>query len=257
MGGGTMGGLDDLLADAPDLEKKIENLMKDPDGRITEAEVTQLCAKATEILAKETNVASVRVPVTVVGDIHGQYHDLLELFKIGGECPSTNYLFLGDYVDRGYYSVESVTLLVLLKVRFPERITILRGNHESRQITQVYGFYDECVRKYGSANVWTAFTNLFDFLPLAALIDNRIFTPHGGLSPTINSMDDPNQLDRMQEIPVEGPLCDLVWSDPDDRMGWGISPRGAGFTFGEDVSKQFNHCNGLNLIIRAHQLVME
>jgi len=219
--------------------------------------VTQLCAKATEILAKETNVASVRVPVTVVGDIHGQYHDLLELFKIGGECPSTNYLFLGDYVDRGYYSVESVTLLVLLKVRFPERITILRGNHESRQITQVYGFYDEVVRKYGNATVWTQFTDLFDYLPLAAIVDNAMFTPHGGLSPSVQTLAEINELNRIQEVPHEGPLCDLVWSDPDDRMGWGISPRGAGFTFGEDVSKQFNHANSLKLVVRAHQLVME
>lgn len=153
--------------------------------------------------------------------------------------------------------MESVTLLVLLKVRYPNRITILRGNHESRQITQVYGFYDEVFRKYGSANVWTQFTNLFDYLPLAAIIADSMFTPHGGLSPSAQTLDEINALSRVQEVPHEGPLCDLVWSDPDDRMGWGISPRGAGFTFGEDVSKQFNHTNGLNLIIRAHQLVME
>jgi len=241
----------------PDLDKKIEALSKEPEGRITEQEVTELCAKAIEIIEKESNVQPVPAPVTVVGDIHGQYHDLLELFKIGGACPDTNYLFLGDYVDRGYYSVESVTLLVLLKVRYPKRITILRGNHESRQITQVYGFYDEVVRKYGSANVWTQFTNLFDYLPLAAIVADRMFTPHGGLSPSVQTLDEINALSRVQEVPHEGPLCDLVWSDPDDRMGWGISPRGAGFTFGEDVSKQFNHTNGLNLIIRAHQLVMD
>merc|ERR1711934_385523 len=240
-----------------DLDKKIENLSADTEGRITEQEVEELCSKAIEIIGKESNVQPVPVPVTVVGDIHGQYHDLLELFKIGGKCPDTNYLFLGDYVDRGYYSVESVTLLVLLKVRYPNRITILRGNHESRQITQVYGFYDEVVRKYGSANVWTQFTNLFDYLPLAAIIAERMFTPHGGLSPSVQTLDEINQLSRVQEVPHEGPLCDLVWSDPDDRMGWGISPRGAGFTFGEDVSKQFNHTNSLNLIIRAHQLVMD
>ena len=116
-----------------------------------------------------------RCPVTVCGDVHGQFHDLMELFKIGGNSPDTNYLFMGDYVDRGYYSVETVTLLVALKVRYKDRITILRGNHESRQITQVYGFYDECLRKYGNANVWKYFTDLFDYLPLTALVDSQVF----------------------------------------------------------------------------------
>jgi serine/threonine-protein phosphatase 2A catalytic subunit len=98
----------------------------------------------------------------------------MELFKIGGKAPETNYLFMGDYVDRGYYSVETVTLLVALKVRYPTRIYMTRGNHESRQITQVYGFYDECMRKYGNANVWKYFTDLFDYLPLTALVDNQV-----------------------------------------------------------------------------------
>lgn len=164
---------------------------------------------------------------------------------------------IGDYVDRGYYSVETVTLLVALKIRYPQRITILRGNHESRQITQVYGFYDECLRKYGNANVWKYFTDLFDYLPLTALIDNQIFCLHGGLSPSIDTLDNIRALDRIQEVPHEGPMCDLLWSDPDDRCGWGISPRGAGYTFGQDISEAFNHNNGLTLIARAHQLVME
>ena len=123
---------------------------------------------------EESNVQPVRSPVTVCGDIHGQFHDLMELFRIGGNSPDTNYLFMGDYVDRGYYSVETVTLLVALKVRFRSRVTILRGNHESRQITQVYGFYDECLRKYGNANIWKYFTDLFDYLPLTALIENQV-----------------------------------------------------------------------------------
>jgi len=224
---------------------------------LSEDEIKSLCEKAREILVEESNVQPVKCPVTVCGDIHGQFHDLQELFRIGGACPDTNYLFMGDYVDRGYYSVETVTLLVALKCRYKDRVTILRGNHESRQITQVYGFYDECLRKYGSAVVWKSFTDLFDYLPLTALIEQQIFCLHGGLSPSIDTLDHIRALDRIQEVPHEGPMCDLLWSDPDDRVGWGISPRGAGYTFGQDISEQFNHNNDLTLVSRAHQLVME
>ncbi|KAG7283422.1 hypothetical protein CRUP_031475 [Coryphaenoides rupestris] len=195
--------------------------------QLSENQVRTLCEKAKEILTKESNVQDVRCPVTVCGDVHGQFHDLMELFKIGGKSPDTNYLFMGDYVDRGYYSVETVSLLVALKVRYPERITILRGNHESRQITQVYGFYDECLRKYGNANVWKSFTDLFDYLPLTALVDSQIFCLHGGLSPSIDTLDHIRALDRLQEVPHE------------------------------DISETFNHANRLTLVSRAHQLVME
>ena len=171
---------------------------------LPEKEVLQLCERARSLISEESNVHSVRAPVTVVGDIHGQFHDLLEMFKLGGYAPDTNYLFLGDYVDRGYYSVETVTLVVALKVRYPDRVTIIRGNHESRQITQVYGFYDECMRKYGHAGIWKAFTDLFDYMPLTAVIENQIFCPHGGLSPSIDSLEDVRKIDRFQEVPHEG-----------------------------------------------------
>eukprot|EP00747_Dinoflagellata_sp_TGD_P187398 gnl/TRDRNA2_/TRDRNA2_45036_c0_seq1.p1 gnl/TRDRNA2_/TRDRNA2_45036_c0~~gnl/TRDRNA2_/TRDRNA2_45036_c0_seq1.p1 ORF type:complete len:322 (-),score=61.07 gnl/TRDRNA2_/TRDRNA2_45036_c0_seq1:114-1079(-) len=224
---------------------------------LLEAEVKQLCDLAKEVLSNESNVQPVRCPVTICGDIHGQFHDLMELFRIGGYCPDTNYLFLGDYVDRGYFSVEVVSLLMCFKVRYPGRITILRGNHESRQITQIYGFYDECLRKYSSPSAWKGFTDLFDYLPLTALVENKIFSQHGGLSPSIDNLDDVRQLDRIQEVPHEGAMCDLLWSDPEDRLGWGVSPRGAGYTFGQDISEKFNQSNGLILIARAHQLIME
>jgi serine/threonine-protein phosphatase 2A catalytic subunit len=180
----------------------------------------------------------------------------VELFKIGGAPPETKYLFMGDYVDRGHYSVETVTLLISLKVRYPNRITILRGNHECRGVTQVYGFYDECLRKYGNANVWRYLTELFDYMPLTAVVSDSVFCLHGGLSPSIDTFDQIKTLDRVQETPHEGPICDLLWSDPDDRCGWGISPRGAGFSFGQDISEQFNHTNGIQRIARAHQLIM-
>eukprot|EP01129_Flabellula_baltica_P015062 TRINITY_DN7433_c0_g1_i1.p1 TRINITY_DN7433_c0_g1~~TRINITY_DN7433_c0_g1_i1.p1 ORF type:complete len:320 (-),score=79.33 TRINITY_DN7433_c0_g1_i1:85-1044(-) len=224
---------------------------------LTESELVTLCDKARTILEKESIVQPVRAPVTVCGDIHGQIYDLKELFRIGGALPDTNYLFMGDYVDRGYYSVETVTMLIALKIRYPNRITILRGNHESREITQVYGFYDECLKKYGTPNVWRMFTDLFDYLPTTALIEDQVFCLHGGLSPQVESLDHLRKLDRIQKVPHDGPLCDLLWSDPGPQLSWNISPRGAGWLFGPDVSRRFNEKNGLKFISRAHQLVME
>lgn len=224
---------------------------------ISEAEVKALCAKAREILAGEGNVQIIDSPVTICGDIHGQFYDLIELFRVGGDVPDTNYLFLGDFVDRGFYSVETFLLLLALKVRYPDRIMLIRGNHESRQITQVYGFYDECVRKYGSAAVWRSCTEVFDYLSLSAVISNKVFCVHGGLSPSIQTLDQIRTLDRKQEVPHDGAMCDLLWSDPEDTQGWGNSPRGAGFLFSSDVVTQFCHVNGVDMICRAHQLVME
>jgi diadenosine tetraphosphatase ApaH/serine/threonine PP2A family protein phosphatase len=295
----------------------------------------------------------------------------MELFRVGGDVPDTNYLFMGDFVDRGFYSLESFLLLLCLKVRYPDRMTLIRGNHESRQITTVYGFYDECLRKYGSANVWRYCCDVFDYLALGAIVlgasntlapagdssptaaqeyidedteievcnsdgaiisrfprqRNRtrsasalaqqrqkspngnasssspasspsvgassgaavasgsngsvgktgppgsgasgssggsvgnpagaVLCVHGGLSPLIDTVDKIRLLDRKQEVPHEGAMCDLLWSDPDEIDGWGLSPRGAGFLFGADIVKHFNHRNDLSLIARAHQLVME
>lgn len=233
----------------------IEKLMKCE--HLPEASCAKLCKRARDILMEEANVTSVRSPVTVVGDIHGQWYDMQEMFEIAGKVPETNFLFLGDFVDRGYYSLECVSLVIALKVRYPKRVFFVRGNHESRQITQVYGFYDECLRKYGNANVWKFFTDLFDYYPLTGLVEKAIFCPHGGISPQLDTLDNILALDRIQEVPHEGPMCDIVWSDPDERTGWGISPRGAGYTWGQDLSEQYNHTNGLTLIARAHQLVME
>ena len=154
---------------------------------------------------------------------------------MGGDCPKTHYLFMGDYVDRGYYSVETWLLLLCLKVRYPDRITLLRGNHESRQISQVYGFYDECLRKFGSINVWRYCTDVFDYMSVSALVDGRFFCVHGGLSPSISTLDEIRLIDRKMELPHEGGMCDLLWSDPEEGLkGWGMNPRGCGFVFGGD-----------------------
>lgn len=236
------------------LEDQIVHVNKPSD--LTAVQCKLLCEQTKAILQDEVNCQPVCCPVTICGDIHGQFFDLQELFRIDGSPPDTNYLFLGDYVDRGYNSVSTISLLFLLKTRYKNKCTLLRGNHECRQITQVYGFFDECLRIYG-AEVWKAFTDTFDFLPVAALVEGRILCMHGGLSPAIDAVDDIRQLDRVQEVPHEGPICDLLWSDPADTLGWGISKRGAGYEFGQTISEQFNHNNNLTLIARAHQLVME
>lgn len=224
---------------------------------LPEPDLKRLCDYVKEILIEESNVQPVSSPVTVCGDIHGQFHDLLELFRTGGEVPETNYIFMGDFVDRGYNSLETFTLLLCLKARYPSRVTLLRGNHESRQITQVYGFYDECQRKYGNANAWKYCCEVFDYLTIAALIDGEILCVHGGLSPGIRTLDQIRTVDRRQEIPHEGAFCDLMWSDPEDIETWAVSPRGAGWLFGSKVTAEFNHINKLSLICRAHQLVQE
>lgn len=238
-----------------DIDKYIK-LLKDGQC-LPERDLRMVCEKVKEILIEESNVQPVSAPVTVCGDIHGQFYDLLELFRTGGEIPDTNYIFIGDFVDRGFNSVETFELLLCLKLKYPGNVTLLRGNHESRQITLVYGFFDEIVRKYGNANPWKYCTDVFDYLGLAAVIEGKILCIHGGLSPDIKTLDHIRTIERKVEIPHDGPFCDLMWSDPEDIETWQMSPRGAGWLFGNKVTKEFNHLNGLELVARAHQLVQE
>ncbi|GLV31575.1 Protein phosphatase V [Carabus blaptoides fortunei] len=224
---------------------------------LPENDLKKLCEIVSDLLLEESNIQPVSTPVTVCGDIHGQFYDLEELFRCGGQVPDTNYIFMGDFVDRGYYSLETLTRLLTLKARWPEKITLLRGNHESRQITQVYGFYDECLSKYGNANAWKYCCQVFDLLTVAALVDEQVLCVHGGLSPDIVTLDQIRSIDRNQEIPHKGAFCDLVWSDPEDVEAWSISPRGAGYLFGAKVTHEFMQINALDLICRAHQLVHE
>ncbi|KAI9493282.1 putative serine/threonine protein phosphatase [Zychaea mexicana] len=225
---------------------------------LPENDMRQLCNKLKEILAEESTVVPVRAPVTLCGDIHGQFYDLLKLFEVGGDLPETSYIFMGDFVDRGRYSLETLTLLLLLKVKYPDRITLTRGNHESRNVTRVYGFYDECLAKYQSSKVWEWCCTVFDYLPLAALVDGNIFCVHGGLSPELPSVDSIRTLFRMQELPQTGGTCDLLWSDPESQVdSWAISPRGGGFLFGHLPTNAFCHNNDVGLIVRSHQLVDE
>jgi len=248
---------EEVRTSGPDIDKWIEDVKERK--RLSERDFHTLCDMVKDILGEESNVQPVSTPVTVCGDIHGQFPDLLKLFETGGSiADGTRYIFMGDYVDRGMYSLETLTYLLLLKVRYPDRITLLRGNHESRQITQVYGFYEECLQKYGSVNPWKWCTQVFDYLTVAALIDGRILCVHGGLSPDIRTIDQiRSTIPRKQEIPHDGPFCDLVWSDPEEVDGMTPSNRGAGYLFGASVVREFVEVNGLELVSRSHQLVQE
>eukprot|EP01084_Bolivina_argentea_P240536 404063_1 len=242
-------------SDGNDLDKQIEQLKKC--NYINEGQVKNLCQNAMEILMEESNVQPVDPPVIICGDIHGQFYDLVELFKVGGEIPDQNYLFMGNFVNRGYYSVETFLLLLALKVRYPDRITLLRGNHECRQITKVYGFYEECMRKYVSVNVWKYCTDIFDYLPLCAVIKDRIFCVHAGLSPSINTLDQIRLMDRKQEIPHDGAMFDLLWNQPEDVEFWHKRRRGDGVLFGKSVVVEFCETNKLEQICCSHSLIMD
>ena len=196
---------------------------------LPEKELRRICEKVKELLIEESNVQPVAAPVTICGDIHGQFFDLLHLFQIGGELPGTNYIFIGDFVDRGYNSVETFELLMCYKIKYPSHITLLRGNHETRQVTIIYGFLDEIMKKYGNSNPWNYCMEVFDLLPIGATINGEIFCVHGGLSPEIKTIDQIRLIDRNQEVPHEGSFCDLLWSDPDSIETFVMSNRGAGY----------------------------
>ncbi|KAK2964911.1 putative Serine/threonine-protein phosphatase 6 catalytic subunit [Blattamonas nauphoetae] len=239
-----------------DLEKNLEKSRNKVS--LEELDFITLCDYVIEILLEEATVETLSSPVTICGDIHGQFFDLLQLFKMGGEVPHTKYIFMGDYVDRGNYSLETLTLLLCLKARYPDRIFLLRGNHETRQISGSYGFFDDCMKRYGNVLPWMKCMELFDCLPIAALVDDRVLCVHGGLSPDIRTIDQIRLIPRRLEVPQSGAFSDLMWSDPDELVDtWSPSPRGAGYLFGERVAQEFTEMNGISLVCRAHQLVMD
>ena len=181
-----------------------------------------------------------------------------------GTPPETSYLFLGDYVDRGKQSIESLCILLAFKLKYPNKVHMLRGNHECQNITKIYGFWDECKRRY-KPKLWRAFINLFNYLPVAALIDDRILCMHGGLSPDLKSLKQIDNLSRPTLIPENGILCDLLWSDAAQSSSpyilnlvpkkWGESERGVSYVFGEKVVTEFLSKHGLDLIVRGHQVM--
>lgn len=229
-------------------------------NHLSEPVIQKLMDRMKEILYQECNVLELRAPITVCGDIHGQLFDLFQLFSKSGEIDEgtdTVYLFMGDYVDRGYYSLETFSYLAALKCKFTDRIYLLRGNHESRQVNQIYGFYNDCLQVYGHVGVWTLCNEVFDLLPISAIVDKKIFCVHGGLSKGIDLIEQLDLLTRRTELPTEGPLSDLCWSDPDNVQQWVMNQRGAGWIFGKPQVEKFLHTNKLSLIARSHQLAMD
>ncbi|OCB86646.1 Metallo-dependent phosphatase [Sanghuangporus baumii] len=213
--------------------------------QLQEYEIKYLCTKAREIFINQPILLELEAPIKICGDIHGQYYDLLRLFEYGGFPPEANYLFLGDYVDRGKQSLETICLLLAYKIKYPENFFILRGNHECASINRIYGFYDECKRRY-NIKLWKTFTDCFNCLPIAAIIDEKIFTMHGGLSPDLMSMEQIRRVMRPTDVPD---------TDPDkDITGWSENDRGVSFTFGPDVVSRFLQKHDMDLICRAHQV---
>eukprot|EP01018_Ginkgo_biloba_P004586 Gb_38626 [translate_table: standard] len=211
--------------------------------------------EALTVTGRPANLTSGCLVALSIGDIHGQYSDLLRLFSYGGFPPAANYLFLGDYVDRGKQSIETICLLLAYKIKYPENFFLLRGNHECASINRIYGFYDECKRRF-NVRLWKIFTDCFNCLPVAALIDEKIICMHGGLSPDLKNLDQIRNIARPIDVPDQGLLCDLLWADPDkDVEGWGENDRGVSYTFGPDKVTEFLRKHDLDLICRAHQVV--
>jgi len=222
---------------------------------VDELQEKALCTSTREVLLGQSALLELEAPLKICGDVHGQFQDLLRLFEYGGFPPESNYIFLGDYVDRGKNSLETITLMFGYKTKYPENFFLLRGNHECASITRIYGFYDECKRRY-NIKLWKAFCDAFNCLPVCGLIDEKIICMHGGLSPEINNMDQIRQLVRPTDVPDQGIICDLLWADPDkDIAGWAENDRGVSFIFGPDVVSTFLQKQDMDLVCRAHQVV--
>ncbi|OHT08181.1 Ser/Thr protein phosphatase [Tritrichomonas foetus] len=225
--------------------------------RIPTNDVLFLIRSAKTVFASEPSLLELKPPLNICGDIHGQFSDLIRLLSLDAPIPSSRYLFLGDYVDRGPQSLEVICLLLALKLRYPDNVYMLRGNHECKEMSELYGFAAECIAKQNRV-VYSEFCQLFEWLPIAAVISNRIFCVHGGLSPQLESPQQIKVIQRPTGIPETGLLADLLWSDPERSVKeWGPSERGVTYVWGLNPAKRFLAKSRFSVLVRAHQLAMQ
>lgn len=237
------------LLDAGYSGKRTKNVI------LKNSEIHQICAIAGEIFMQQPSLVELSPPVKIVGDVHGQFHDLIRMFEKCGFPPTSNYLFLGDYVDRGKQSLETILLLLCYKIKYPENFFLLRGNHECASVTRVYGFYDECKRRC-NVRTWKYFIDTFNTMPLASIVAGKIFCVHGGLSPVLNSMDEIRLVSRPTDVPDFGLINDLLWSDPTDSVNeWEDNERGVSYCYNKVAINKFLNRFGFDLVCRAHMVV--
>lgn len=245
----------------PDWKLLRDHLKKE--GKLEKADILELIKQFQNTVKNEPVMLKLQDPVTVVGDIHGQFYDLLKLLDLGGNPEKTKYLFLGDYVDRGSFSIECAILLIAIKLNFKSTINMLRGNHECRQMTSFFNFKQECEVKYDK-EVYDRFMDAFDCLPLSCLINEKFIAIHGGISPELKNLSDITKISRFNEPPKKGLMCDMLWSDPCEKdedapnIGWQENAtRGCSYVFGAKAAIPFLNKNEILSIIRAHEAQIE
>ena len=224
---------------------------------IPEEIISDLCTRTIEVLKQKSTLLEIKSPIYIVGDLHGNLLDLLRIFIFSKTPPLTRFLFLGDYVDRGQFSVEIICLLFAFSCAYPNHIFLLRGNHEFEHVNQNYGFANECKEQFGNLDLWNAINNVFTYLPLTAIINNELFCVHGGISPQITSLKALVRVKRpLATYDKDDLVCDLVWSDPSsETQDYLRSNRGSGVTFGTTSISEFFKLTKMKHIIRAHQCV--
>ncbi|EKF29318.1 serine/threonine-protein phosphatase PP1, putative [Trypanosoma cruzi marinkellei] len=222
---------------------------------IREEDIRSVLDTVRDVFMSQPMLLEIRPPVRICGDTHGQYYDLMRIFEKCGFPPYSNYLFLGDYVDRGKHSVETITLLYCYKIVYPENFFLLRGNHECASINKMYGFFDDVKRRY-NIKLFKAFTDVFNTMPVCCVVSEKIICMHGGLSPDMTSLATVNEIERPCDVPDKGILCDLLWADPEDEVrGFLESDRGVSYLFGEDIVSDFLDMVDMDLVVRAHQVM--